>query len=373
MSIFTTILLWLAGICFIVHVFSFTVVLARSYWKPKSPLGKGEDQAVTILRPVSGLENNLERTLASAFELNHPKYEIIFCVSKENDPVIPLVEILRARYPQIESSLLIGNDPISENPKLNNLVKGWKAAKYPWIVMTDSNVFMPKTYIADLFARWIDKTGLVASPPLGTTPENFSADLEAAFLNSYQARWQLTSDTIGNGFAQGKTLFWKREILDNAGGIEALACELAEDAASTKVVREQGLKVRLSAMPFGQPLGEKTWESVWNRQKRWAKLRRDSFPAFFYLEIISGAIFPALCLIITACVGATSFSVLLWYFVAWYLIEFAVTATVGWPFSFRQAIAQIYRDLLLPVLWCSAFSKSGYQWQGHKVDNITKK
>ena len=122
--------------------------------------------------------------------------------------------------------------------------------------MTDSNVFMPKTYLARIFARWTKNTGLVASPPLGTDPENFYAHLEAAFLNSYQARWQLTSDSIGNGFAQGKTLFWYQDILNRAGGIEALTCELAEDAAATKVIRQQGLKVHLTAMPFAQPLGK---------------------------------------------------------------------------------------------------------------------
>ncbi|MHC5308295.1 ceramide glucosyltransferase [Bartonella sp. LJL80] len=368
MTLLATLLLWLAGICLALHLFTFAVVLLRSYWKPKSPLGDGHDQAVTILRPVSGLENNLERTLASGFELDHPKYEIIFCVSKDSDPVIPLVEKLMARYPDIEASLLIGNDVISDNPKLNNLVKGWKAAKYPWIVMTDSNVLMPKNYLAELFSRWTKHTGLVASPPLGSEPDNLPADLEAAFLNSYQARWQLTSDTIGNGFAQGKTLFWYRDILNKAGGIEALACELAEDAASTKVIRDQGLKVRLSAMPFGQPLGKKDWKSVWKRQVRWAKLRRDSFPAFFYMEILSGAVFPAICLFFACLLGAASFSLMLWYFIIWYLTEFLVTSVVGWPFSFRQAVAQIMRDLALPLLWLSAFTKGGYQWQGHKVD-----
>ncbi|WP_245256482.1 glycosyltransferase [Bartonella tamiae] len=310
----------------------------------------------------------MERTLESAFLLNHPQYEIIFCVSKDTDPVIPLVKTLMTRYPNIKSSLLIGEDVISKNPKLNNLVKGWKAAHYRWIVMSDSNVLMPKNYFNQIFARWIDKTGLVVSPPLGTEPQNFAADLEAAFLNSYQARWQLTSDSIGHGFAQGKTLFWCRDVLDRAGGINALSCELAEDAAATKIVRDQGLKVRLTAMPFGQPLGKRQLRSVWNRQLRWAKLRRDSFPAFFYLEILSGFVFPAICLFFACLLSSTSFMLLLWFFIGWYMCEFLVTFLVGWPFSLRQALAQLTRDMLLPLLWLLAFSPKGYQWQGHKVD-----
>lgn len=368
MWIIGTILVTLAALCLLLQIVTLLVVAIRSKWHPVSTIETWYDEGVTILRPVAGLENNLERTLTSAFTLDHPKKEIIFCVSRDNDPVIPLVEKLMAQYPDVPSQLLIGDNPISPNPKLNNLIKGWKVAQYDWVVMTDSNVLMPPDYIAQLFARFKNDTGLVASPPLGTEPENFAADVEAAFLNSYQARWQLCSDTLGNGFAQGKTLFWRREVLDNAGGIEALASEIAEDAAATKVVRSQGLKVRLSAMPFAQPLGEKQFQPVWSRQVRWAKLRRDSFAFFFYIEILSGSVFPLLCLLLAACLGAVSFTSIFWFMLVWYGVEFITTAYVGWPMSIRQAIAIFYRDILLVAVWFSAFGKGGYQWQGHKVD-----
>ena len=132
--------------------------------------------------------------------------------------MVPLVERLIAAHPGAAARLLVGDDRISGNPKLNNLAKGWAAARHDWIVMTDSNVELPPDYLAILFARWTPGTGLVSSPPAGTRPEGFWAALEAAFLNTYQARWQLAADQIGLGFAQGKNLFWRRDILDDAGG-----------------------------------------------------------------------------------------------------------------------------------------------------------
>ena len=95
--------------------------------------------------------------------------------------------------------------------------------------MADSNVLLPRDYLAILLARWTPGTGLVSSPPAGVRPEGFWAELECAFLDTYQARWQLVADQIGNGFAQGKTLFWRRDILDAAGGPAALGAEMAED------------------------------------------------------------------------------------------------------------------------------------------------
>lgn len=352
----------------VLQVMTCIVLACRCLWRPKGEVDNLHQQGVTILRPLSGLENNLERTLRSAFELDHPKIEVIFCVASADDPVIPLVKKIRVENSGISSLLLVGNDPISDNPKLNNLVKGWKAARYDWVVMADSNVLLPKDYIARLFVRWKKDTGLVASPPVATEPGNFAADLEAAFLNSYQARWQLFSDTIGNGFAQGKTLFWRYDVLSQAGGIKALAGELAEDAAATKIVRRQGLKVRLTAMPFALPLGMRTFKSVWSRQTRWAKLRRASFPLFFYPEILSGPLVPFGCMLAAAWLGLMSFAVFTSFAFVWYAVEILLIILVGWPASPRQWGAMMVRDILLPVLWLSTFDRRGYQWQGHKVD-----
>ena len=80
---------------------------------------------VSLVRPVCGLENHIEDTLRSAFDLDYPRYEIIFCTAAANDSALPLVRRLIADHPHVPARLLIGNDSISENPKLNNVCKGW--------------------------------------------------------------------------------------------------------------------------------------------------------------------------------------------------------------------------------------------------------
>ncbi len=189
---------------------------------------------VTIIRPLCGLETHSAVTLQSTFELAYPEYDVIFCVERANDPVLALVRELIKRYPLIPSRILIGSDRISANPKLNNVAKGWRAAHHDWIVLADSNVLLTPDYLQRLFAEWDNDTGLVCSPPLGVAPEGLFAEVECAFLNSHQARWQYAADFFGLGFAQGKSMLWRRDILEAAGGIEALGAELAEDAAATK-------------------------------------------------------------------------------------------------------------------------------------------
>jgi ceramide glucosyltransferase len=323
--------------------------------------------AVSLVRPVCGLENHVEETLRSAFDLDYPRYEIVFCVASAQDPAVPTVKRLIADHPNVPARLLVGNEAISDNPKLNNCVKGWRAASHDWIVLADSNVFMPPDYIQRLLAAWRADTGLVCSPPVGCRPEGFAAEVECAFLNTYQARVQYAADTVGFGFAQGKTMLWNRGILERAGGIRALASELAEDAASTKVVHGAGLRVRLVDAPFEQPLGFRSARDVWRRQVRWARLRRDSFKLCFLPEILAGAVWPLAAAAFVALQSDLSLAIVPGLAALWYGCEAVLAGAAGWPLSVRSPLAWMLRDLLLPVLWFSGWLGSAFVWRGNEM------
>jgi ceramide glucosyltransferase len=369
-----TISIWIAGavgvVATTVHIASILIVVQRSRRAKRLVDRLPDAPAISLVRPVCGIDNYVEDTLRSAFHLDYPRYEIVFCVALPGDPVVPLVERLIATYPQVRARLLVGNESISDNPKLNNVYKGWRAAQHDWIVMADSNVLMPRDYLWRLLAAWRDDTGLVASPPVGCRPRGFWAELECAFLNNHQARWQLTADRIGLGFAQGKSMLYRRSVIDGAGGIRALATEPAEDAATTKIVRQAGLRVRLVDAPFGQPLGERSGAEVWLRQLRWARLRRASFPVCYALELASGGVWP---LIAVACVAAG----LQWPWLSvvgfaafWFGCEAVLARAAGWHLRWRSPLAWLLRDLLLPALWIGGWVATGFVWRGQQVEMI---
>ncbi|MCZ4061422.1 ceramide glucosyltransferase [Pantoea sp. LMR881] len=248
---------------------------------------------IALVRPLCGKDAFEEETLRSSFLQNYPAYEILFCVASPYDPVIPLVKKVMADYPAQPARLLTGEDRISKNPKINNLNKAWQQTCSDWIVMADSNLLLPSHYLRTLVNSFDDQTGLVSSPAVGIRPLNLWGAVEAAMLNTHQARWQLLADFAHKGFAQGKTLFWRRDVLEQGGGLAALGHELAEDVASTRLVRRAGLKVRLPPQPFPQPIGHRPLCAVWSRQLRWARIRRDGFVWLFLPEIFLG-ILPAL-------------------------------------------------------------------------------
>ena len=332
------------------------------------PPCRREFPPVSLVRPLCGIDNYAAETLRTTFELDYPRCEILFCVASAKDPVIPLVEALIAEHPSAGAKLLIGDDRVSTNPKLNNVLKGWRAAQHDWIVLADSNVLMPPDYLERLMATWRADTGLVASPPIGSKPQGIWAELECAFLNTYQARWQYVADALGFGFAQGKTMLWRRADLERAGGIETLAKEVAEDAASTKIVRNAGLKVRLVDQPFPQPLGHRTAAEVWNRQLRWARLRRASFLAYFLPEAISGGLLPMIALAVAAPhLGLPATLSVMVLGALWYGSETLLAAIAGWHLSAFYPLYCLARDLTLPVLFVKALRSDDFVWRGNEM------
>jgi len=352
----------------VVHVTSIVTAMRRFRQNARRKPLSQHYPPVSLVRPLCGIDNYAVDTLRSTFELAYPHYEILFCVASAKDPVLPLVKRLMAENAGASARVLVGDERVSTNPKLNNLLKGWRAAAHPWIIIADSNVLMPPDYIQRLFASWRPDTGLVASPPIGCRPQGIWAELECAFLNTYQARWQYLADAFGCGFAQGKTMLWRRADLDRAGGLEALAKEVAEDAAATKIVRDAGLKVRLVDQPLAQPLGRRSAAEVWNRQLRWARLRRASFLIYFLPEILSGGILPMIAVAILANAFGLPLALSVGTFGAlWYGGEMILAATAGWHLSPLSPLYGLARDLLLPVLFVGALRGNDFVWRGNEM------
>jgi ceramide glucosyltransferase len=348
------------------HCTSLSTVMARV--RRQRTCAPQADVGVSILRPLCGIDNFSEATLRSTFHLDHRRYEVLFCVANAADPIVPIAKRLIEAHPEIPARLLVGSDRISSNPKLNNLAKGWRAASYPWIVMADSNVLMPADYLRHLLHSWQPDTGVVSSPAIGCMPHNLWGELECAFLNTYQARWQCFADEIGLGFVQGKNMLFNKAFLEANGGIRALASELAEDAAATKLVRKRGLRARVVDKPFVQPLGRRTAAEVWHRQIRWARLRRDTFPFYFLPEVIAGALPPlAACMSVAGWIELPVAGIGTVFLALWYGLEAAAAGVAGWHLSWRSPLVWALRDALLPVLWIVACAGKNFEWRGNPM------
>ncbi|TIX27199.1 glycosyltransferase, partial [Mesorhizobium sp.] len=122
-----------------------SILLAAARLKRRRTIAPpaAKPQPVSVIVPSRGVEPFTQETLERAFSLDWPRYELIFCVAHADDPVVKLINRAIVLFPKVTARLLIGDDRVSANPKLNNCIKGWEAARHDWVILADSNVLMP--------------------------------------------------------------------------------------------------------------------------------------------------------------------------------------------------------------------------------------
>jgi len=110
---------------------------------------------------------------------------------------------------------------------------------------------------------------------------------------------------------------------------------------------------------------------IWNRQLRWARLRRATFAPLYALELVSGGFLPlamAATLIVLAPPTWPGFVML---FITWYAAELLLADRMRWPISPRIALMMFVRDLALPTLWIAGWTGNTFVWRGNAMDMKT--
>ena len=96
-----------------IHLASVAIAARRFRRGPRREQLSRPYPPVSLVRPLCGLDNYAADTLRSTFDLDYPRYEILFCVASANDPIVPLVESLMAKYAGANARLLVGDERAS--------------------------------------------------------------------------------------------------------------------------------------------------------------------------------------------------------------------------------------------------------------------
>lgn len=349
---------------FFTHLLVICAAISRKLRAVNKPTSKS---IITIVRPCSGVDPYFNECIERGFLTGDWDCKFIFCVASKDDLAYPALVEIKKKHPSLRMEILSEEKKMSFNPKLNNIAQTWPHIEGDFVLIVDSNVRFENDYLEAMMGLWSDDIGLLSSPPKGADPKNFAANLEAAFLNTYQNLWQLAGDAFGNSFAQGKVLFWRKSVLESGGGFEALGHELAEDVASTKLTRRMGYKVKLLMNPVDQPLGLRDFSTIWKRQLRWAKTRRFGFPLIYASEVLSFAStwwWVGIVALMTNSLSLTMFFICL---SVRYLGEYVLAMVYNWPRHIKDITAWIVRDFLLFPAWILGYWGRTIEWQGHAM------
>ena len=128
-------------------VYSGLAVLAALRYLSVQPPDLKSAEPISILKPLAGLDADLESNLRTFFEQDYPSFEILFAVREPDDPAVPVVEKLRQEYPNVPSRLLITGEPPYPNAKVFSLDRMLPASAHDLVVMSDSDIRVTPTLL----------------------------------------------------------------------------------------------------------------------------------------------------------------------------------------------------------------------------------
>lgn len=232
---------------------------------------------VSILKPVCGLDESFEEAIESHATMDYPEWEILFGVHSMDDAAVPAIKRLIAAHPDVPIRL-IHSKIEKPNAKVGTLIELVRQARYPVLVVNDSDVTVPRDYLKRVVAplEADAAVGMVTCVfrPVASSP---AGKWEAFGIGVDYIPSALVAPLVGvREFGFGSTLCFRREDLEAIGGFEAIADYVADDYQLSKRIVTNGKRAHISEVVVETHLSDPSYAAVWRHQQRWMRTIRVS-------------------------------------------------------------------------------------------------
>ncbi len=326
-------------------------------------------EPISILKPLKGLDFQLEENLESFFRLEYPSFELLLSVASESDPAYAVVKHVMTKFPRVRASVYVGDVGIGLNPKVNNLIKSYQSARNDWILISDSNIRVSPKYLDAMVEPFDERTGVVTAVVTGQyLGKGFGAPLEATYLNTFYARWMLIAWMFGTPVVIGKSMLFRKSQANRFGGVELLGRYLAEDFMAGQAMKMLGLSIKIMREPTVQIIGSYPLKEFWQRHVRWGRIRKSQSPLTFPIE-------PLLSFWISGALGAYALSyfslisfwpALVLHAAIWFLSDLAQMWCFNEKPTPKNIIAWLVRETIFVPLWVHIACGRSVSWRGAK-------
>jgi ceramide glucosyltransferase len=326
--------------------------------------------AISVLKPLRGVDDDLEANLASFAAQDWPAREVLLGLHDPSDPAAPVAHAAAARWPE-HFRVVMEGESLGMNPKVSQLASLVAAARQDLLVISDSNVRVGPGYLSEIAARLEDpEVGLVTHLIAGVGERSEGALLENLHLAGGVATGIAAAKAMaGRDIVMGKSMALRRADLDAMGGLDPVKDLLAEDFVIGQMVpRLLGKRVELASRPVQNVVQVRTAVQFFHRARRWAVLQHALVGPWLYAAqvIHNPVLFATLALV----VAPGSWTAAAWLTVAGVraLLDGAAGAALR-PGGFHtlQLLRVPAKDLLLGLAWMEGFFRRTVNWRGTRL------
>jgi ceramide glucosyltransferase len=346
-------------------------VCALRFFRGAPKEAVGFTPAVSILKPVRGVDREAYENFASFCRLDYPDYEVLFGVSDPNDPAIAIIERVIQDFPGSRISLHTGMAKLGPNDKASILAHLAREASHDLLVISDSDTRATPDCLRAIAAPFRDsKVGAVTCLYRGVKAKSFGDVMEALGISSdFFGGVFVAQQFAGAHFALGATMAITRNRLEEIGGFESLAEFLLDDFELGRRVAALGYRVELIPYATAMVLPSQKWRSFWQRQVRWAIGVRHANP-WAHLGLLLTQALPLSILAAAVCASAPDAAAyLLAYLGTRYLMAFSVGVwALQDPVVRRRWWLVPVRDALAFAIWLTSIPNSHVTWRGRAFE-----
>lgn len=337
---------------------------SRTVVRPKAPIDNWPP--VTILKPVHGLEKNLEQNLRSTCRQDYPHYQVVFSVQHKYDPAIPLLRNLQAEFGPEMVTVAVENRQAGSNGKINNLLGGLAHARHEILVISDSDVRLRPDYLKTIVAPLEDPdVGFVCTLYRAVMADTWFEKMELLTVNADLTPNIIFALVTGTAkFCLGASTAVRRSTLDSIGGLSSLADYLVEDYEMGRRIWSQGK--HMAALPYfvDTVVDLQTPTAWWNHLVYWDQNNRASRPGALFSTIILRPVPFAVLFALSTLGSSIGFMVM----AGTIAIRLAVAGMVmHWGLDDREGVRALwlvpFRDMAGLGSWVLAFMKRTTVWR----------
>jgi len=338
------------------------MIAALSHRRRASPPAHAAS-AVSILKPVYGADPGFFEAIRSHAAQEFEGFEILFGIPHPGDPARGEIERLMREFPGVSIRLVVC-DTQTPNRKVGVLIDLAREARYPILIVNDSDITVPPGYLTEVTAPLADPAIGLVTCLYRAEASNWPGRFEALAIATEFAPSTLVAPLFGvSEFGLGSTLAFRRLDLEAIGGFAAIADYLADDYQLGRRLHQLGRKNLLSHVVVSTRLPDGAWRAAWRHQLRWARtIRLSRGGGYLGLPVT----FATLWAVVAACGG------LWWTALALLAIRLAMAVTCGW-FVLQSAVVWKYcyaiplRDLWGVAVWVAGLFGNTVEWRGRKL------
>ena len=255
------------------------------------------------MKPLCGQDPGLLDNLLSFADQAYPEFQIVCGVQNAADPAIPVVDRLKRERPSIPVTLVVDSTRRAGNLKVANLMNMLPATRHDRLVMVDSDMRVPPSFLSTVTAPLEDASvGLVTSLYRGRAADRSLPSLLGAHYINYAF---LPQAILGEALRPGQGCFgasiaMTRQTLEAIGGFEAVADALADDNAMGSAVRRLGKRIVVSDLIIDDWVSEPSVMALFRHELRWALTIRGVAPWGYLGSLITH---PVALAVLAACLG----------------------------------------------------------------------